>query len=184
MIDLDLLTDAATPRDGIAIEGQPGLVLPGYPNQRVLLENARWATVGPDIHPSLDPPCHIRIPTVGAYVLVKGLSAARRPSQTKRAKDIVYLLEIVRDETMGGEARSGIAALAPRYPEEYGAWREVLTRAISDRGLMAEVANQLREGIRMIGPEAEVARLVAAHIRRLLGETPDASRGPPPAPLP
>jgi hypothetical protein len=172
VIDLDLLTEAPTPSDGIRIEGQPGLVVPGYPNQDVLLRNARWIEIGPEIHPMLEPPCRIRVPTIPAYVLVKGLSSNRRPSGSKRAKDIVYLYEITRDRILGRGARSGMPALAEAYPDEYREWREILSATIADRRILSDVAEQLLQGLRSFGSPAEVEASVSAHLRRLLGETP------------
>ena len=58
---------------------------------------------GPEIHATLDPPLKIRVPTLGAYVLVKALSSARRISLRKRAKDFVYLFAIIRDREMRRE---------------------------------------------------------------------------------
>jgi hypothetical protein len=117
-VDLDLLTDAPTVREAVPIEGQPNLVVPGYPNQQILLENSRWMEIGPDIHPLLDPPRWIRVPTLPAYALVKVLSSDRRPHPQKRAKDLVYLFEVIRDRSMGGRVLAGMGELAARYPDE------------------------------------------------------------------
>lgn len=173
VIDLDLITEAPSPRDAVPIDGQPGLVVQGYPDQHILLENTRWVELGPEIHELLDPPCQMRIPTIPAYVLVKGLSSGRRPGIEKRAKDLVYLYEIVRDKAMAEEVRTGMPDLTERYTEEYRAWREILTRAIADPPLRSEMAMQLRYGSRAFGTEAEIARSVVIWLRRILGETPN-----------
>ena len=96
VIELDLLTESPDPRTPVEIEGQHGLMVHGYPGQQVFLENARWMSVGPDIHPLLDPPCRIRVPTIAAYMLGKALSSASRTRLSKQAKDLVYLYEIAR----------------------------------------------------------------------------------------
>lgn len=171
-IDLDLLTDAPSVREVVPIEGQPDLVVPGYPNQQILLENSRWMEVGPDIHPLLDPPRRIRVPIVPAYVLVKGLSSNRRPSPQKRAKDLVYLFEIVRDRSMGEQVIEGMGALAAKYPDEYRSWRGILERVVADRAALDNVAIQLLDGARAIGTMEEISRHVAGRFRRLLAETP------------
>lgn len=171
-IDLDLLTDAPSIREAVPIAGQPDLVVPGYPNQQILLENSRWMEVGPDIHPLLDPPCRIRVPTIPAYVLVKALSSNRRLSPQKRAKDFVYLFEIVRDRGMGEQVLGGMGALAARYPDEYRSWREILERVVGDRAALDDIADQLIDGARVIGTAEEVSRYVAGRFRRLLAETP------------
>jgi hypothetical protein len=172
VIDLDLLTDAPDPRTPIEISGQPGLVVPGYPDQHVLLENARWIEVGANLHPALDPPIRVRVPTLAAYVLVKALSSARRPGESKRAKDLVYLVEVVRDAEMRREVVEDMPGLAERHPAEYAGWRAALEAASADRRLLEEVAEQLLAQSRAIGELSAVATYVAAQFRRLLAETP------------
>lgn len=172
VIDLDLLTDAREVREVVAIDGQPDLVVPGYPNQQILLENSRWMKIGRDIHPLLDPPRQMRVPTLSAYALVKGLSSTRRLSVQKRAKDLVYLFEIVRDPILGAQVLEGMGNLAARYPDEYRRWREILDQAIDNQDLLDEVATQFIVGGRIWGTTKEVSIRVAARLRRLLAETP------------
>jgi hypothetical protein len=172
VVDLDLLTDAPDPKVPVPIEGQPGLVLPGYPDQHVLRENARWIECGGQIHASLHPPLRIRVPTLAAYVLGKALSSARRPGTRKQAKDLVYLFEIVRDREMRTEAVGGMADLAGRHPDEYARGRAILEDAARDRLLLAAVADQLSEQVRMIGEPADIATHVAVHLRRLVADIP------------
>ncbi|HLL81747.1 MAG TPA: hypothetical protein VK420_03810 [Longimicrobium sp.] len=99
IIDLDLLTEAPNPTIPVRIHGQPGLVVPGIP----ISASSSTTPGGPEIHATLDPPLKIRVPTLGAYVLVKALSSARRISLRKRAKDFVYLFAIIRDREMRRE---------------------------------------------------------------------------------
>jgi hypothetical protein len=171
VIDLDLLTEASSIREAVVIEGQPDLVVPGYPNQRILLENARWIEVGSDVHPILDPPCRIRVPTLPAYALVKVLSSDRRPSLGKRAKDLVYLFEIVRDRSMGEQVLAGLGALCVQYPDEFRCWRKILHRVSDDPAVLDGIAVQLSVGSRAFGTSREIARHVAGRFRRLLAET-------------
>lgn len=172
-IDLDIFTEAAHAREVVWIEGQHRLAAQGYPDQRILLDNTQWLEVGPDIHPLLNPPRRIRVPTLSAYVLVKGLSSVTRRKQTKQVKDLVYLLEIVRHPDPGREAMVGLPDLASRYPEEYRAWREYLRRVLTDQRLLDEIATQLLEEGRSVGTRAEVRNAVIARLRRLLGEMPE-----------
>lgn len=172
VIELDLLTEAFDPQQEVAIEGQRDLRVYGYPGQHILLDNARWALVGPEIHPLLDPPLSIRVPTLPAYLLAKGLSSRTRTKLPKQAKDLVYLIEIARHPVLGPEAVQGLSELAPRYPEEFALWRSHLTTTLQNARLLSEVAEQLVAGFRSIGEPAEVAKVVAARLRRLLGTTP------------
>jgi hypothetical protein len=173
IIELDLLTEAPSPHQNIPIEGQPNLIVHGYPGQHILLENARWIDVGAEVHESLDPPVRIRVPTHPAYILGKGLSSQTRSRLEKRAKDLVYLLEIVRHPVLGQLSVEGLSVLSTRYPAEYRRWRQYLNEAARDRGLLTEVVDQLLAGYRVIGSGDEVARLVTTRLRRLLGETPE-----------
>ena len=170
IIDLDLLTDAPDPTVPVRIGGQPDLVIPGYPDQHILLDNARWIEVGPEIHESLAPPLRIRVPTLAAYILVKALSSARRTSFQKRAKDLVYLFEIIRNLEMRRQVLDELPALAERYPDEYARWRDALASAAANVPLLAEVAEQLQHDLRAIGEPSQIALFVSAHLKRLLGE--------------
>jgi hypothetical protein len=175
IIDLDLLTDAPDPTVPVRIDGQPDLVIPGYPDQHILLDNARWIEVGPEIHESLDPPLPIRVPTLAAYILVKALSSARRTSFQKQAKDLVYLFEIIRDREMRRQLLDELPPLAERYPDDYARWRDALASAAANAPLLAEVAEQLQNDFRAMGEPSQIALHVSAHLKRLLGEA-DAAR--------
>lgn len=175
VIELDLLTEAPDPREDVLIEGQPGLKVHGYPGQHVLLENARWIEVGPDVHPSLDPPVAIRVPTIAAYVLGKGLSSRTRTRLRKEAKDLVYLYEIARHPGLGAALVAAMPELAGRYPAEYAAWRDRLAEVVTSRPILSEMAEQLLAGSRSVGREEDIARVIVARIQRLLGETPPAA---------
>lgn len=172
MIELDLLTEATNPKEDVTIEGQPALRVHGYPGQHLLLDNARWMRVGPEIHAMLRPPVRIRVPELPAYVLGKGLSSQTRSRIDKKAKDLVYLHEIARHPVLGREVVDGMGAIASKYPAEYARWRRYLTESTSDARLMDEVVEQLVTGVRALGSTEEVTRSVTARLRRLLGETP------------
>jgi hypothetical protein len=136
------------------------------------LENSTWISVGPEIHELLEPPRKIRVPTIGAYVLLKGLSSITRTRLDKRAKDLVYLHEILRHSILGPLALQGLPDLAARYPIAYADWRSQLARVTSDVRLLREIARQLLTADRARGhPEAVVAA-VTARLRRTLAEAP------------
>ncbi|MET0400098.1 MAG: hypothetical protein ABW277_25130 [Longimicrobiaceae bacterium] len=172
LIELDLLTEAPDPTQDIAIEGQPNLKVHGYPGQHILLDNARWMEVGPDIHQLLSPPVRIQVPTLPAYVLGKGLSSQTRTKLAKQAKDLVYLIEIVRHPVLGREVVDGMGAMASWYPEEYARWRDYLTETTKATPLLTEMVEQLIAGSRVLGSPVEAAKFVTARLRRLLGESP------------
>jgi hypothetical protein len=176
VIELDILTESANPKDDIAIEGQANLKVQGYPGQHVLLDNARWMEVGAEIHEMLDPPARIRVPTLSAYLLAKGLSSRTRTRLPKQAKDLVYLVEIVRHPALGRTAVEGMGEMASRYPEEYARWRGYLTETLTNASLLSEIAEQLILGHRSMGERGAVVKTIVARLRRLLGETPDPDR--------
>lgn len=172
VIELDILTESANPKDDIVIEGQPNLKVQGYPGQHVLLDNARWMEVGAEIHALLDPPVRIRVPTLPAYLLAKGLSSRTRTRLPKQAKDLVYLIEIVRHPVLGRTALAGMGEMATGYPKEYTGWRGYLAETLGNAPLLSEIAEQLILGHRAIGERAAVVKTIAARLRRLLGEAP------------
>jgi len=171
IVELDLLTESHDPHAPVEIEGQQGLMVHGYPGQRILLENARWIDAGPEIHPLLDPPVPIRVPTIGAYVLGKGLSSSTRTRISKKAKDLVYLYEIARHPLLGPAAIAEMPGLRERYRDASAAWRRHLEASSGDVPLLEEVVDQLQLGFRAIGSAEQVRASFVARIRRLLGET-------------
>jgi len=174
VVDLDVLTEAETGGVAVPITGQDGLVAQGYPGQFILLDNSRWVQVGREVHESLDPPVRFSIPTVAAYALHKGVAWQQRNQALKRAKDLAYLVEILRHPVLGAEARGGIGQLAAAHPAEYRTWRENLARLITRGLLLRDVAEQLTLAGRAQGSLDEVAAVIVAQLRRALGETAEA----------
>jgi hypothetical protein len=172
VIDLDLITDGPNPRAGTPIEGQPNLVAQTYPGQHILLANAQWMPVGPEIHPLLDPPKQIRVPAIGAYVMHKGLASASRSYRHKAAKDLVYLYEVLRHPNLGMRCVQELAGLSQRYPEEYSAWRERLNFVAADASVRRDMAEQLVAASRVQQDASSLPQLIAARLRRVLAETP------------
>jgi hypothetical protein len=169
-IDLDIITEHPNPREAVPIEGQPDLLAQGYPGQRVLLENARLMLVGPDIHPSLEPPHQIRVPTLGAYVLQKVVSSTTRGMRAKAVKDLVYVHEILRHPRLGMQARAELPALFARYLEMEGLWKERAEEVVRRVALRRDMGEQLLLAGRAFGQVEEVMAQIAAQFRRALAE--------------
>ncbi|MBC7671143.1 MAG: hypothetical protein H7247_01875 [Polaromonas sp.] len=103
-VPIDFLTEGE-PRRPVSIVGQPGLMAQGYPGQQMLLQSWRWMEVGTDVHALLDPPRRVRVPTLGAYVVQKAMSAAMRGHRGKAAKDYAYIADFGRSRSpISGEA--------------------------------------------------------------------------------
>jgi hypothetical protein len=169
-IDLDILAEHPEPREPVRIEGQPDLLAQGYPGQQLLLDHTRDILVGPDIHPSLDPPQRIRVPTLGAYVFQKGVASTTRAVATKAVKDLVYAYEILRHPRLGKAARAELAMLASRYPELSEIWRQRLEDVVRREPLRRDMAEQLLVAGRAFGTEAEVMAAISAQFRRSIAE--------------
>jgi hypothetical protein len=142
-IELDLITTADDPRVPRPIEGQEGLIAHGFPTQHILQAHTTWLEIGSALHESLAPPRRIRVPTIGAYVLVKGLSSASRARTRSRktAKDIVYLLEIMKERPLAQQAYEELPELARRYPVEYAEWRHWIDTIRQDEHFLQQVAD-------------------------------------------
>jgi hypothetical protein len=169
-IYLDILTEHPNPREPVRIEGQPDLLAQGYPGQHLLLENSRTMVVGPDIHPSLTPSQRIRVPTLGAYVLHRGLSSRTRGRQDKAVKDLVYVHEILRHPRLGAQARSELPTLVSRYAEQAQQWRDRLNEVVRRDRLRRDLAEQLLLAGRAFGQEEQIMAEVEAQFRRVLAE--------------
>lgn len=168
VVDLDLLTEIAPPGTPVRIEGQEGLLVSGYPGQAILLENTQWMEIGVALHATLDPPVRIRVPTLPAYVFHKGLSSSQRLHDHKRAKDLVYMAEILRHPLLGSIAYAGLRGMALQYPAHYADWERHMARVISNDMLLRRVADQLLSANRAIGTETEVGMAVARRLQRAL----------------
>lgn len=143
-IPLDLLTEASDPRQPIIITGQD-LVVQGYPHQEMLREQSRVMMVGIAVDESLDEHVPILVPSIPAYSLGKALSSASRTWTGKRAKDLVYLYELLRREAVRQDVVDGLGVLSGKYPERFASAGEYLRNATSDEQLLREVARQVIE---------------------------------------
>ena len=170
LIDLDLITESNNPGDSVIVEGQAGLTAQGYPGQTLLLTHSRWMSLGPSVHPSLDPSRRIRIPMVGAYVLHKGLSSSTRMVRGKAEKDLVYLYETLRHPQLGEEARAEIRAMRPIETATVNRFTDVLQEAIESNRTLRVMAQQLLTAGQSSASEADLMALIRAVLRRAIGE--------------
>ena len=168
-VPIDFLTEGS-PRIPILIGGQEGLVAQGYPGQQMLLENTREMLVGEDIHPLLNPARRIRVPTLGAYGLQKGISSSTRTNPNKRAKDLVYLYEIARHPNPGRTLRLELPLLRDRYADEYDKFRAVLTDVLRTSATLTDICEQLHLSGRAFGPIETTRAMVRAQFDRLLSD--------------
>jgi hypothetical protein len=143
LVPIDFLTEGE-PRAPILIRGQPGLTAQGYLGQRVLLENTQTLLVGPAFHSSISQPIPVLVPTLGAYVLQKGVSAGTRNNQQKRAKDLVYMLEIVSHPVLGPDALVQLRETSSRYELEARACSETIREALTGSRTLDDVVEQMR----------------------------------------
>ena len=139
----------------------------GYPGQRVLLENTQILLVGPEFHSTVTRPIPVLVPTLGAYVLQKGVSAGTRNNAQKKAKDIVYMLEIVSHLKLGPSALSQLREVSGRYGPEARAFRETVREALGNSRTLDDVIDQLLlSGSRRGEPESLKAQQ-RAWLRRM-----------------
>jgi hypothetical protein len=168
-VPIDFLTEGQ-PRTAIAIDGQPGLSAQGYHGQRVLLENNRLMRVGRLLSPALTATVEIRVPTLGAYLLQKGVSAGSRLHRLKRAKDLVYVLEIVSHPILGSRALSELCSTAKKYPREAAEFRRAIAEALAAFGTLEDVVEQMMLAGGRVGDATELTARQRAWLRRLLDE--------------
>lgn len=170
LIDLDIITEARNPCDSVIVDGQAGLAAQGYPGQSLLLAHARWIEVGSDVHASLDPPVRIRIPTVGAYALHKGLVSGTRAVRGKSEKDLVYLYEILRHPQLGEQARVQIKAMRTTNEEAVNRWCKNLSAAIDSDRTRRAIAQQLLSANQSSVTESNLVAEIRAEFRRGVAE--------------
>jgi hypothetical protein len=168
-VPIDFLTEGV-PRVAVQIIGQPGLFAQAYPGQNVLLENAQVLLVGPELHDLLTPPRAIRVPTLGAYVLQKGISASTRTNAGKRAKDHAYIHEIVRHPKLGTIVFDQLPPLQNRYPKEHAAFLGEVRAILADSNAINDVAEQLSMHSRSWGSVQTIRSRVVVWLQRLAGE--------------
>lgn len=96
------------------------------------------AVVGPDGRVLV-----VRIPSVAAFVLNKGLTFVQRKTKEKKAKDLYYLFEML--ENQSDSLAEDIARLAERYPAWYKTFKKNLSRffgRIEDEGAFLVVSQR------------------------------------------
>lgn len=170
-VALDLLTEAESPSKPVAIEGQGGLVVQGYPYQDLLRRNARPILVGPEFHPSLALRREIRVPELPAYVLGKVLSSSTRTSLRKQAKDLVYVLEILRSEILRERLAADFPEFLTRNAAEGAIAGRYLPRVLGDDHLLREITSQRIEASGFgFQDDTGVRSETAAALRRFRGE--------------
>ena len=171
-VDLDLLTEAPASGDPVAILGQPDLSVQGYPYQDLLRQNTRSMLVGPELDPSQEHGIEIRVPTLSAYALGKVLSSSARERETKQAKDLVYLEQLLARPGLREELAGALPALITEYAEESGFAAEYLRSVLENGGLLREVARQVIEasGYEM-QDDTPVRQQIIARLRRFVGDT-------------
>ena len=170
-MDLDLLTEAPSPRETVRIQGQSDLHVQGYPFQAMLRESSHVMLVGDEVDPAMVQPVEILIPTLPAYTVGKLLSMPLRTSRGKQAKDLVYVSEILARDQLREEVARGVHHLGEQYPREVREAGENLGRAIKDRTLVAAAARQLIEGSGYgLADPSPVRAGLLARLRRFHGE--------------
>lgn len=167
---IDFLTEGVRGA-AVPIKGQMGMLAQGYLGQVILLHNTRPMLVGASIHELLEPARTIRVPTLGAYILQKGISSSTRTQPSKEAKDLVYIYEIVHHPTLGAQAMSQLRELRERYPDEFSLWKHALARAIATPVTMQNVTDELMLTGRAHGASEDIARSVSVWLRRLIAES-------------
>lgn len=177
-VDLDLLVEAENPREVVHIAGQEPLAVQGYSHLGMLLSSSRAIAVGEEVHRSLDPPLTIRIPTLAAYVIGKVVSAEARTSDRRRAKDLVYLYQVLANATLANRLTVELPGYVGAYPAAARTAAGALGRLLARTPLLRDVSSQLIEsGVAADDDEPLpdfLARLrrFAAQLERQLDERP------------
>jgi hypothetical protein len=169
-VPIDFLTEGK-PREPVEIEGQGGLLAQGYPGQRLLLAHTRYLRLGREFHPSVRRARTIRVPTLGAYIVQKGVSAGTRNHPLKRAKDIVYILEILRHHALGPQVLQQLPGILSHAPASAKAFRRAIELTVASDARMVDVALQTNLARSIQSDTATLIPLQRAWLRRLLGVT-------------
>ncbi len=126
-------------------------------------------SVGPEVHESLDPPRTIRTPTLPAYTLGKILSARSRATSRRRTKDLVYLYQILTQQSL----RETLLAMLPGhlrdYPETAYSASKALSGFVNQTTVRRDVAAQLLE-LDMVPEGQDPLADFTAHLRRFQHE--------------
>jgi hypothetical protein len=114
----------------------------------------------------------IRVPTLSAYALGKVLSSSARARETKQAKDLVYLEQLLVRRSLREELDGALPALLARYPEESQVAEEYLRGVLASGQLLREVARQEVEASGFgIHDDTPVRQQLTARLRRFVGDT-------------
>ena len=96
----------------------------------------------------------------------------QREISSKKAKDLVYLFEIICHPYLGKDVVDGLGKLAIQYPDAYRVWRECLENVAGGVAIRQEMADQLTNASRAaFGGRPQVMLEITARFRRILSET-------------
>ncbi len=111
--EIEFLTPRKGDRPAKAIEVQPGLRAEPLRFLEVVLENTRLVEIP-------EAGLEVRVPTPEAYVYQKGLSFPRRRSEAKKAKDLAYLFELLKNfPALSSVLPQGLCRLRENYPARW-----------------------------------------------------------------
>jgi hypothetical protein len=116
-IEIEFLTDQKGSKPDVVIEVQKGLYAEALRYISISTDNTIAVTIDDFKNQEIEQPFEVKVPTPQAYILHKGLVFEKRREESKKAKDLYYIFEVLTNcNTIEERILSGLVELKDNYP--------------------------------------------------------------------
>jgi hypothetical protein len=132
-IEIEFLTDQKGSKPDVAIEVQKGLHAEALRYVSIATDNAIAVTVDDFKNQEMEERFQVKVPSSQAYIFHKGLVFEKRREESKKAKDLYYIFEVLTNcNTIEEKILSGLVELKGNYPAWFNKFRKNLSFNFAD----------------------------------------------------
>lgn len=127
-IEIEFLTDQEGSKPDVVIEVQKGLHAEALRYISIVTDNTIAVTIDDFKNQEIEQPFQVKVPSPQAYIFHKGLVFDKRREESKKAKDLYYIFEVLTNcNTIEEKILSGLVELKGNYP----AWFDKFLKNLS-----------------------------------------------------
>jgi hypothetical protein len=132
-IEIEFLTDQKGSKPDAVIEVQRGLHAEALRYISIATDNTIAITIDDFTNQEMEQPFQVKVPSPQAYVFHKGMVFEKRREESKKAKDLYYIFEILTNcNTIEERILSGLVELNDNYPAWFNRFRKNLSFNFAD----------------------------------------------------
>lgn len=127
-IEIEFLTNLEGSKPDVVIEVQKGLHAEALRYISIATDNTISITIDDFTNQEMEQPFQVKVPTPQAYIFHKGLVFEKRREESKKAKDLYYIFEVLTNcNTIEERILSGLVELKDNYPAWFSSFRKNLS---------------------------------------------------------